>query len=61
MSKKLLRISKNRWAFGVCGGFANYFNADPSLIRIIWIIATFASGGTGILVYLICAIILPKS
>ncbi len=43
---------------GVCGGVAEYFNVDPSLIRIAWVVVGLA--GPGLLAYLIAAIILPN-
>ncbi|CDZ23997.1 putative membrane protein [[Clostridium] cellulosi] len=58
--KRLYRSTKNVMLCGVCGGIAEYIGTDPSLIRILWIILSIASIGTGILAYIACAIILPK-
>ena len=44
---------------GVCGGIAEYFNIDPSIVRLLWA-ALVIMGGTGILLYIIAAIILPR-
>ena len=44
---------------GVCGGIAVYFNIDPSIVRLVWA-ALVIMGGTGILLYIIAAIILPR-
>ena len=44
---------------GVCGGIAEYFNIDPSIVRLLWA-ALVIVGGTGILLYIIAAIVLPK-
>ena len=44
---------------GVCGGIAEYFNIDPSIVRLLWV-ALVIFGGTGILLYIIAAIILPR-
>ena len=44
--------------FGVCGGIAEYFNLDPTLVRVGWAILTLS--GVSILVYIICAFIMPK-
>ncbi len=57
--EKLYRIEKGKIIFGVCGGFAEYFNVDPGLIRIGWVLFAF-SFGTGILAYFIAALILPS-
>jgi phage shock protein C len=43
---------------GVCGGIAEYFNIDPTLVRLVWVIITLM-GGAGILAYIIAAIIIP--
>ncbi len=45
---------------GVCAGFARSFNMDVTLMRILWIVATFLSGGLAILVYIGCWIAMPK-
>ena len=57
--KRLYRIDKGSKLFGVCGGIAEYFNIDPTIVRIIWVILVFACG-TGVLAYLICALCMPK-
>ena len=49
--------SRNRMLCGVCGGIAEYFNIDPTLIRLALVL--FACTGTGILAYFIAAIIIP--
>ena len=45
---------------GVCGGIAEYFNADPTLVRLAWVIFS-ALGGSGIIAYIIAAIIIPSN
>lgn len=57
MSRKLYRSDKNKMLCGVCGGIGEYLNVDPTLIRLVW--AVLACSGTGILVYLLAAIIIP--
>lgn len=57
--KRLYRIEEGNKLFGVCGGIAEYFNLDPTVIRVAWIIFTFA-WGSGLLAYLICALCMPK-
>jgi len=44
---------------GVCGGFAEYFNTDPTIVRILWILLTIASVGAGVVLYLACMFIIP--
>ena len=58
--KRLYRSKKERMIAGVCGGIAEYFNVDPTLIRLIWV-ATLFMGGTGIIAYIIAWIIIPKN
>lgn len=58
--KKLYRSNTDRKLCGVCGGFAEYFDLDPTIIRLIFIFLTLFGGG-GLLIYLICALVVPKS
>lgn len=58
--KKLLRSIYDRKLCGVCGGLADYFGLDATLIRLVWAIFTIFSWGTGLLVYVIAAIIMPE-
>ncbi|MCR5130997.1 MAG: PspC domain-containing protein [Prevotella sp.] len=58
--KKLLR-SNDRWIVGVCGGISEYFDWDPTLVRIIYLLLTlFSAGFPGVLLYIILWIIMPK-
>ncbi len=59
MTKRLYRSTKEKMIGGVCGGMAEYFDIDPVLLRILFVVATFA-GGSGILAYIICWIIIPE-
>ncbi|QRN85400.1 PspC domain-containing protein [Clostridia bacterium] len=58
MAEKKLAKSKDKKIFGVCGGVAEYFNIDPTVIRLIWALAILVYG-TGFLLYIIMAIIMP--
>lgn len=58
--KKLTKSASDRMICGVCGGIAEYFNVDPTVIRILWAIFT-AVGGSGILAYIVAAIIMPEA
>lgn len=56
--KRLFRSREDRMVSGVCGGVAKYFDVDPSLVRLGWILlAAFA--GSGILAYIIAAVVIP--
>ena len=57
--KKLYRSRNNRMISGVCGGIAEYINLDPTIIRLLWVLFCFA-GGTGVIAYIIAAIIIPE-
>ena len=58
--KRLYRVEDpEAKIFGVCGGIAEYFDVDPTLVRVIWAVLVFACG-TGLLAYLICALCMPK-
>lgn len=60
MEKRLYKSKKNKMLAGVCGGIAEYFNLDPTLIRLGWIVFS-ALGGSGILAYIIAAIVIPQN
>ncbi len=58
--KRLYRSKKNRIIAGVCGGIGEYFDIDPVLIRLLWVLFAFAGMGFGILVYIAAWIIIPE-
>ena len=55
--KKLFRSKSNRVICGVCGGIGEYLNVDPTIIRLLALLLGFT--GSGVLVYLVAAIIMP--
>lgn len=57
--KRLVKSDQNRIICGVCGGIAEYFRIDATLVRLGWAVFSFA-GGSGILAYIIAAIIIPS-
>lgn len=57
--KKLRRSSKDNKICGVCGGIAEFFGVDATIVRILFVLFTLA-GGSGILLYIAMAIIMPK-
>ncbi len=59
MNKKLYKSSRDKMLSGVCGGIGVYFNIDSTLVRLLWAFLTFCSCGTGILAYIVAAIIIP--
>ena len=58
MKKRLYKSSTDKKVCGVCGGIANYFDVDPTVIRLIWVIFILA-GGSGLIAYIIAAIVMP--
>ena len=59
MKKRLYKIEEGKKISGVCGGIAEYFDIDPTLIRLAWILFS-AFVGSGIIAYIIAAIVMPK-
>ncbi|MCK9203527.1 MAG: PspC domain-containing protein [Bacteroidales bacterium] len=57
--KRLYRSKTDRMIGGVCGGLGKYFNLDPVLMRLFWVILFFC-GGVGFLAYIIAWIIMPE-
>jgi phage shock protein C len=57
--RKLYRSTSNRQLAGVCGGLAEYFNLDPTLIRVLFVILAVL-GGSGVILYIAMWIIVPK-
>lgn len=57
--KLLYKSQTDRKICGVCGGIANYLNVDSTLIRLLWVVLVLCVG-TGILAYIVAAIIMPK-
>lgn len=56
---RALTKSRDKKIFGVCGGIAEYFGWDPTIVRVAWaIVSCFA--GAGIIAYIIAAIIMPE-
>ena len=60
MEKKLFRSKNNKKICGVCGGLAEYFNMDPTIVRLVAVVLTLA-GGCGVLAYIIAALIIPEN
>ena len=58
--KKLCKSNTNKKICGVCGGIAEYLNADPTLIRLGFAIVALAAG-SGVLAYFLAALIMPEA
>ena len=59
MEKRLYKSNTNKVIDGVCGGIGEYFNIDPTLVRLAWVVFC-ALGGSGLLAYIIMALIIPR-
>ena len=57
--KKLYRSRENAMLAGVCGGIGEYFDIDPTIVRLAWVILGFC-GGVGLWAYVIAAVIIPQ-
>ena len=60
MENRLYKSRMNRKIFGVCGGIAEFLHTDPTLIRLLWALITCFTVGTGIVAYIIAALIIPE-
>lgn len=59
--RHLRRSRKNRMLAGVCGGLAEYFGMDPTLMRVLFIVVSVLSAAfPGVLVYVVCMIAIPE-
>ncbi len=58
MARRLQRSRTEKLIGGVCGGLGQYFDIDPTIIRVIWVVITLM-GGAGILAYLILWVVVP--
>ena len=59
MEKKLYRSRTDKKICGVCGGLAKYINMDANIVRLLMVLLTLFVGG-GLIVYIVCALILPE-
>ena len=60
MSKKKLYKSNNRILCGVCAGIADFFGIDPTIVRLLLVVLVIAGFGTGIIIYIVGAVIMPE-
>ena len=61
--RRLYRSGSDRILGGVCGGIAEYLHTDPTIVRLLWVLATIFPplGGLGLLFYLIAWIVVPRN
>ena len=58
--KRFYKSATDSMLFGVAGGISEYFDADPTLVRLAWVLAGIASEGLALIVYIVLAIIMPR-
>ncbi|MEN6343241.1 MAG: PspC domain-containing protein [Methanospirillum sp.] len=58
--KELKRSRTDRMVAGVCGGIGEYLEIDPNVIRLIWVVVTVFTVGTGVLAYLLAWLVIPE-
>ena len=59
MQKRLYNSQTDKKICGVCGGIADFFGIDPTVVRLIWALLIFCAG-TGLLAYIVAALVLPE-
>ena len=59
MQKKLYRSNTNKMLQGVCGGIAEYFNVDPTIVRVAWAVCSIFFF-PAIIAYIVCAFLIPE-
>jgi len=59
MRQKLYRSTTDKMVAGICGGIAEYFDVDSTIIRLLWILL-FIGAGSGLIAYIICWLVIPK-
>ena len=59
MHKRLYRSKHDQKISGVCAGLAEFINIDPTIIRLIWVLVALCAG-TGVLAYIVCALVIPE-
>lgn len=60
MEKRLYKSNQNKMLDGVCGGIAEYFDLDPTLVRLGWVLLS-ALGGSGVIAYIVAAVVIPRN
>jgi len=61
VQKKIYRSRTQKIIAGVCGGVAEYFNIDVTLVRLVWVLVTLPGFFPGIILYIVAAVIIPES
>ena len=60
MNRRLYRCRHDRRLAGVSAGLAEYFDIDPTIVRLLWVVSAFLTGGLSIVIYIVMALIVPQ-
>jgi len=60
LHNRIYRSRNERMVAGVAGGIAEYADVDPTIVRLIWIVALLTTGPLALLLYVLCAIVIPR-
>jgi len=60
-AKRLTRSRSDRMIAGVCGGLAEYFHVDPTLVRLLFAVGALLGAGSLVLVYIVMWIVVPEA
>lgn len=60
MEKKIYRSKTNKKISGVCGGFAEYFAIDATIVRLLWVLGTLLNLFIGVVAYIACIFVIPE-
>ena len=60
LHNRIYRSGNERMVAGVAGGIAEYADVDPTIVRLIWIAALLTTGPLALLLYVLCAIVIPR-
>ena len=58
MNKRIYKDREKKMLCGVCAGLAEYFDIDPTIVRVLWAVVSLGYG-IGLLAYIVCAIVFP--
>lgn len=61
IQKRLYRSNNEKMISGVCGGVAEYFDVDPTIVRVLWVFLTLTGLGFGLILYIIMAFMVPEN
>jgi len=60
LSNRIYRSRSERMLAGVAGGLAHYFDVDPTIVRLAWVVAFLGTGPLAAMLYVVCALIMPR-